>query len=99
MSNKLATYGLTPEDANKLSDFLHVRLRDFWLGMHPIIQAKLYMEANGPEEFFTLVDQEYARFEQGTRFQKPRENSWGKVIPIEYKQEFLTVVIPIIGGD
>lgn len=57
-----------PADAaKKLGDlFLPVTLRDFWLGMAPIIQCYIYQRSSGPEEFFTLVLMEHARFHNDT---------------------------------
>jgi len=55
---------LTPEQAQKLSDFLPVNLRDFWLGVSPEVQAYLAKLAHSREEFFTLIQMEAARFQQ-----------------------------------
>lgn len=57
-----------PESAaKKLADlYLPVHLRDFFLGMAPIIQFHLYNTAGSPEEFFSLILMEHARFHNDT---------------------------------
>lgn len=68
-------------DAEKLADlYLPVRLRDFYLGSHPLIQCHLYEKASSPEEFFVLVDMEFARHET-IRRKGYRPQEW-KIVPI-----------------
>lgn len=64
MNDIVSTIKLLPVNgAQKLADmYLPVRLRDFYLTVHPVVQAYLYSTASCGEEFFALVDMEYARF-------------------------------------
>lgn len=71
---------LTPEQAQKLADlYLPVRLRNFYVCAHPLIQSYLYDSASCPEEFFVLVDQEFARFERQNQQYNRRYNRWEPV--------------------
>ena len=68
---------LRAEQSAKLADmYLPVRLRNFYLSLHPLIQTYLYQSAGCPEEFFILVDQEEARFTKMNMRYNRRRNSW-----------------------
>lgn len=73
---------LKSKDAHKLSNYLPVRLRDFWLTMHPLAQAYIYNQSNSPEEFFVLVDMENARFEKEGKAYNKRDRKWEKSIQV-----------------
>lgn len=77
---------MTPEDALKLTVYLDVRFRDFWLGLHPLIQGKIYSQSFSPEMFFSLVDQEFVRFGQGNKFRSMMADNWGKIKLITLEQ-------------
>ena len=63
--------------AEKLAQlYLPVRLRDFYLGLHPIMQCYLYDISTTPEEFFTIVMMEDVRFGNHCRFSNKSDPSW-----------------------
>ena len=75
---------LSASDAQKLADlYLPVRLRDFWLSLHPLIQAYLFDSANCGEEFFILVDMEYARFQKLNMYYDRSRGYWRQGIKTE----------------
>lgn len=68
-TNVIKVRTVTHNNAVKLSEYLPVRLRDFFLAMHPLAQAYLYEQSTSPEEFFILVDMEEQRFNKiGKRY-------------------------------
>lgn len=69
MSTTITVRVVNKESSRKLSEYLPVRLRDFFLAMHPLAQAYLYEQSTSPEEFFILVDMEEQRFNKiGKRY-------------------------------
>lgn len=90
------TYNVFKEgDAQKLADlYLPVRLRDFYVNLHPIVQCYLYERASVPEEFFVLVDQEYARFGHYHRVRKD-DREWHFKPTVVKHTENLTLPGPL----
>lgn len=58
MTNEIVRV-LTKDAAQALADrYLPVRLRDFFLGMDPLVQTHFFTRCISPEEFFILIDME-----------------------------------------
>ena len=78
-------------DAQKLADlYLPVHLRDFYLTCHPLLQVWMYETSGSPEEFFSNVMMEWARFEQNRRGGWMPNGQW--------KPNIITEQLPILSN-
>lgn len=88
---------LDNKQAQILSDYLPVRLRDFWMSMHPLAQAYLYEQSSCKEEFFILIDMEFARFSKYGLGYNPSAKMWCyKVTTIEHTISFKGIAPDIL---
>lgn len=86
---QITVRSLPPNGAQKLADlFLPVRLRDFYVKAHPLIQCYLYDQSTSPEEFFILVDMEYQRFSKMNMRYSLRDSRWKPIVVNEKQLEF-----------
>lgn len=74
---------MSVREAEALSEYLPVNLRNFWLAMHPIVQQYTYDVSCEPEHFFSLVQMEFARSGQWVRM--PETKSASNTQSIEWK--------------
>lgn len=78
---------LTPNQAEKLADlYLPTHLRDFFLGMSPVLQCHFYILAQDETHFFTLILTEWSRFDNEFARQKAKKKQQGfdyTIVPIQ----------------
>ena len=71
----------TEHHAAVLSDYLPVNLRDFWLGMAPIMQEYLFCQATDEYHFFSLIQMEHARFNNPRSYSPYANNQFKQTVP------------------
>jgi len=82
---------LTADQAKKLADlYLPTHLRDFFLGMDPVLQCHFYTMSKEPTHFFTLILTEWSRYdnEYARTQQRKRVGFDSKIVPVEKVIEY-----------
>lgn len=80
MSNEIQMV-LSADTAKRLADwYLPTNLRDFWLGMHPLIQTYIYQRCSSGAEFFTNIQMEAARLGELRRVRRGGNDTYSQGI-------------------